>query len=128
MSDLLIVDDDLDVCWILEQVLEQEGHAVRVANDGTQGLRSLQERLPDLVILDVEMPLLDGPQMAYRMFVHNVGLENVPIVLLSGVFDLHAIALRVGTPYFLSKPFDVGQMMRLIGQALGERALPRPSL
>ena len=72
--------------------------------------------------------MLDGPQMAYRMFVHNLGLENVPIVLLSGVSNLHAIALRVGTPYFLPKPFEVAQMMRLIGQALSERALPRPSL
>jgi DNA-binding NtrC family response regulator len=127
VSDLLIIDDDLDVCWILEQVLERDGYTVRVAHNGEEGLRLLEQRMPDAAILDVEMPMLDGPTMAYRMFVHNCGLENVPIVLMSAVIDLPAVALRVGTPYFLPKPFEPPKMMRLIRQALDERALPRPN-
>jgi DNA-binding NarL/FixJ family response regulator len=50
-----------------------EGHVVRVANDGEAGLRLLDESRPDAIVLDVEMPRLDGPTMAYRMFVHNAG-------------------------------------------------------
>ncbi|HEY1587266.1 MAG TPA: hypothetical protein VGH63_16335, partial [Polyangia bacterium] len=80
----------------------------------------------DLAVLDVEMPLLDGPSMAYRMFVHNCGLENIPIVLVSGVFDLPHVAARVGTPYFSAKPFDTAEMMSLVDRALTEHALPRP--
>jgi DNA-binding NtrC family response regulator len=127
VADVVLVDDDEDVAWILEQLLEKARHTVRIAHDGEQGLRLLQQRLPDVAILDVEMPLLDGPSMAYRMFVHNLGLENIPIVLISGVFDLPRVAARVGTPYFSAKPFDTGTMMSLVDRALTERALPRPA-
>ena len=128
MADLLIVDDDLDVVWVLEQIMQLDGHVVRVAHDGEEGLRSLNERTPDLVILDVEMPVLDGPGMAYQMFVHNCGLENIPILLLSGVYDFDAVARRVGTPYAMQKPFDPTALLQLVSRALTERALPRPSV
>lgn len=127
MADVVVVDDDEDVGWLLQEVLEGQGHAVRWAHDGEEGLKLLRERLPDLAVVDVEMPKLDGPGMAYRMFVHNVGLENIPIVLVSGVFDLRRLATRVGTPYFLSKPFDADDFERMTRRALTERALPRPS-
>lgn len=126
MAHLLVVDDDVDVCWILRELLEGEGHAVRVANDGEAGLRLLEESRPDAIVLDVEMPRLDGPSMAYRMFVHNAGLENVPIVLVSGVKDLQRTARRVGTPYYLGKPFEFGELMSIVGKAVAERELPRP--
>jgi DNA-binding NtrC family response regulator len=128
MADLLIVDDDVDISWLLEQLLALEGHTLRIASDGAAGLRLLQERAPDMVLLDVDMPVLDGPAMAYRMFVHNVGLENIPIVLLSACHDLDAIAARVGTPYAMAKPFDSRQLMTLLARALAERQLPRPSV
>ena len=127
MAHLLVVDDDVDVCWMLQELLEREGHVVRVANDGEAGLRLLDESRPDAIVLDVEMPRLDGPTMAYRMFVHNAGLENIPIVLLSGVHDLHATAQRVGTPYYLGKPFDFEALMSIVGRAVVERGLARPS-
>ena len=128
VADVLVVDDDEDIAWAVEQHLLLDGHTVRVAHDGQEGLALLRERLPDLVVLDVEMPVLDGPAMAYRMFVHNVGLENIPIVLMSGVFDLQSVATRVGTPYFTPKPFDTDELKQLVRRALTERALPRPSL
>jgi DNA-binding NtrC family response regulator len=126
MADLLIVDDDIDVVWVLEQIMQLDGHGVRVAHNGEEGLRLLNERYPDLVILDVEMPVLDGPSMAYQMFVHDCGMEDVPILLLSGVFDFEAVACRVGTPYALSKPFDPQELLQLVSRALTERAMPRP--
>jgi DNA-binding NtrC family response regulator len=127
VADVLIVDDDEDVAWVFEQILLLDGHTVRLAHDGERGLALLEERVPDLVILDVEMPVLDGPALAYRMFVHNCGLENVPIVLSSGVSDLAGVAARVGTPYFTGKPFAPDEMRRLIDRALTERALPCPT-
>lgn len=126
MADVLLVDDDEDVTWVLEQLLEIAGHTVRIAHDGEEGLLLLEQRIPDVTILDVEMPLLDGPSMAYRMFVHDCGLENIPIVLVSGVFDLARVAARVGTPYFTAKPFDTGTMLSLVDRALSERLPPHP--
>ncbi|MBS2032297.1 MAG: response regulator [Deltaproteobacteria bacterium] len=124
MADLLIVDDDLDLAELLAEVLAQEGHEVRVAHDGEDGLARLTERRPDVVLLDVEMPQLDGPGMAYRMVVHDCGLEEIPIVLASGVADLREVASRVGTPYYLAKPFQLSALFRVLNLALEERRAP----
>jgi DNA-binding NtrC family response regulator len=128
VADLLVVDDDVDVGDMLADVLREEGHTVRVARDGLHGLALLNERLPDAVLLDVEMPQLTGPQMAVRMFLHDCGQEAIPIVLQSGVKDIDAVAALVNTPYFLSKPFTVEDMFDLLGRALVERVPPRPAL
>jgi CheY-like chemotaxis protein len=84
MADLLVVDDDDDIGDMLADILRELGHTVRVGRNGEQGLTLLEERLPDAVLLDVEMPALTGPQMAVRMFLHDVGQEEIPIVLQSG--------------------------------------------
>jgi DNA-binding NtrC family response regulator len=128
MADLLVVDDDVDVGDSLADVLRDEGHVVRTARDGTRGLELLAERLPDAVLLDVEMPLLTGPQMAVRMFLNDCGQENIPIILQSGVKDLTAVAALVQTPYFLTKPFGLEEMLSILARALVERVAPRPSL
>jgi FixJ family two-component response regulator len=128
MADLVVVDDDVDVADSLAEILRDEGHYVRIGHDGKQGLALLAEHYPGAVLLDVEMPVLTGPEMAIRMFVRDCGLEAIPIVLLSGVKDLNAVAARVGTPYFLSKPFTVEALLRLLGRALVERVAPRPQL
>jgi two-component system nitrogen regulation response regulator NtrX len=125
MADLLVVDDDADVGDLLAEVLRDEGHVVRTARDGSQGLESLAERLPDAVLLDVEMPSLTGPQMALRMFLNDCGQEEIPIILQSGCKDLGAVAAVVQTPYFLSKPFTVGEMLSMLARALIERVAPR---
>src|SRR5262245_3546540 len=105
MADLLLVDDDLDLASVFEEFLQGEGHTVRTARNGAEGLVMLNERMPDLVILDIEMPVLDGPAMAYQMFLRDLGLDEIPILLISGIADLDRAAARVGTPYFLAKPF-----------------------
>src|SRR5262249_3295299 len=88
VADLLIVDDDSDLGDLLGEAVVDEGHQVRIARNGREGLRLVAERSPDLVLLDVEMPVLDGPDMAYQLFLRNCGAEKIPIVLVSGNVDL----------------------------------------
>jgi CheY-like chemotaxis protein len=126
MSDLLIIDDDLDAALVLAEIVRAEGHEVRVAYNGQEGLRLLHERIPDLVLLDVEMPVLDGPGMAYQMLLHDMGLEDVPIVFLSGVPNLREVAAAAGTPYFLGKPYRYEHFLDLIARALAEQIAPHP--
>jgi CheY-like chemotaxis protein len=127
MADILLVDDDAEVAELLAEVLHLDGHAVRIARNGEEGIAQLSERRPELVLLDVEMPVLTGPEMAHRMFVRNCGDEKIPIVLLSGILRLSQVAAIVGTPYYLAKPYRLDEVLALIARALAERAQPRPS-
>ncbi|AKV02195.1 Two-component response regulator [Labilithrix luteola] len=126
MADLLIVDDDVDTADLLSELLHFDGYDTRVANDGSEALSLLDARKPDLVVLDVEMPKVSGPEMAHQMFMRNHGLESVPIILCSGMLDLGVVAASVGTRYYLSKPYALDSLVSLIGRALRERAAPDP--
>ena len=128
MADVLVVDDNEEIAGLIAELMLQAGHQVRVAHDGAQGLSALTDRLPDLVLLDVDMPILDGPGMAYRMLVEDCGRETLPIVLCSAAMNLRRIARRVGTPYALEKPFDPDALMDVTARALGERTPPTPTL
>ena len=124
MADLLLVDDDRDIADTLADFLRDQGHHIRIAANGADGLRLLGEGYPDVVLLDVEMPVLDGPRMAHRMFLHDLGQERVPILFLSGVADLDRVAAQVGTPYYLPKPFSLDRLLQMLARALRERAAP----
>ena len=100
----------------------------RVGRDGKQGFALVHERRPDVVILDVEMPVVDGPEMAAQLFIHDLGFEKIPIVLCSGALDLPGTAALVGTPYFLAKPYTLEALTRLLDSALTERRPPAPRL
>jgi CheY-like chemotaxis protein len=125
MADILIVDDDEDLADTLAELLVGLGHDVHVARNGREGLSALDEReLPDVILLDIEMPELDGPGMAYQMLVQDAGKERIPIVLISGYVSLRAIAERVGTPYFAPKPCSLDTLLGLLERALRERTPP----
>src|SRR3569623_830588 len=109
MADVLIIDDDIDSAEVLSDIMQAAGHDVRIGYNGQEGLALASQRTPDLALLDVEMPVLGGPEMAYQMLLHDMGLEDVPVVLLSGIANLREVAARVGTPYFLGKPYTFQQ-------------------
>lgn len=126
MADVLIIDDDIDLADVLGDMMRAAGHRVRVGYNGAEGLQLAHDRLPDVALLDVEMPVLGGPEMAYQMYVRDHGLETVPVVLLSGVIHLCDVAAQVGTPYFMSKPYRAGAVVALVNRALTERIAPVP--
>jgi DNA-binding NtrC family response regulator len=125
MANLLIIDDDIDSADALAMIMQFEGHEVRVGYNGAEGMALASEQSPDLVLLDVEMPVMDGPGMALAMLVHDMGMERIPVILLSGVVHLETIAAQVGTPYFLGKPYNLKQIVALVRRALLERIAPR---
>jgi DNA-binding response OmpR family regulator len=126
MADIVVVDDDESIAESVADILSFDGHAVRIAKDGSAGLELLSARLPDLIVLDVEMPVLTGPEMAARMLIEDAGRERIPILLLSAVANLGRVAAIVGTPYCLPKPCEIEAFMALVVRALRERIAPSP--
>jgi DNA-binding NtrC family response regulator len=125
MSTVLIVDDDSDIVACLSEVLRHGGHEVLTARSGEEGLVALRsKRLPDAIVLDVDMPALGGPGMAHAMMLHDAGQEKIPIVLSSGRSDLAALAATMGTPYAIGKPVDADSLLALVARALRERVAP----
>jgi DNA-binding NtrC family response regulator len=127
MADVVVVDDDESIAEAVADMLSLDGHAVRIAENGEKGLQLLSDRLPDLIVLDVEMPVLTGPEMAHRILIADAGRERIPIVLLSGAAELRRIAALVGTPYSLPKPCELDTFLEVVARALQERIAPSPS-
>jgi CheY-like chemotaxis protein len=128
VADVLIVDDNSDIRTLLAAIVEMAGHTVHEASDGREGLIAIRKRSPDIVLLDVEMPVLSGPEMAYELFLRDCGDEKIPVVLLSGVVGLPEVASMVGTPYFLQKPYQPEALLVLMDRALHEHTPPRPRM
>ena len=121
MANILIVEDDLETADALAELLTPAGHVTRTACNGVEGLRMVAERLPDLILLDVEMPILDGPGMAEALAIQRVGQPRIPMVLVSGARNLQKIAAWVGTAHYLRKPVSVDQILAIVNRALDGR-------
>lgn len=126
MASIVVIDDDDDMRDTMADLLSIEGHEVRTARNGVEGLQALDDRIPQLVLTDLEMPVLDGSAMVYRMFVENLGRENVPIIVASGAPNLGEIAKALGTPYYVAKPFAFETLTLMIDRALTEAIPARP--
>jgi DNA-binding response OmpR family regulator len=126
MASIVLIDDDDDMRETMADLLAIEGHEVRTARNGVEGLQALDDRLPQLVLTDLEMPILDGRAMVFRMFVENLGRENVPIIVASGAPDVGEIAKALGTPYYLAKPFPLEALTATVDKALAEAIPARP--
>jgi len=126
MADLLIVDDDRDAADALADLMRVEGYQVRIGHNGQEGLRLASDPLPDVALIDVQMPVLGGPGMVHGMMLHDMGLETVPVIFMSGLPNVEEIAAEVGTPYFLRKPFGADQAATIVKRALTERRVPQP--
>jgi len=127
MANVLIVDDNPDTVILCTELLESVGHCITKGFSGEEGLRSLRSGpLPDCVLLDVDMPVLSGPEMVRCMLLRDAGAEKIPIVLVSGRVDLCTVARRMGTPYFLAKGiYGYGEaLLRILARALAERRAP----
>jgi DNA-binding response OmpR family regulator len=118
---VLIVDDDQDLAEAMADALAFEGLDVRIARNGAEGLDRIYERRPDVVVLDVQMPVLDGPGMVRRLAPFAERGEVIPIVLVSGQSELKEIAARIETPHFLRKPFRTEALVEIVTTALRER-------
>jgi putative two-component system response regulator len=116
---VLVVEDDLAVRTLLQRLLEREGYRTTTATDGEAGLHAIDKHGPDLVLLDVGLPLLDGYEVTRRLRADTRSL-TLPIILLTGRTDLDDVVngLDAGADDFLSKPFRNEELLARIRSAL----------
>jgi DNA-binding NtrC family response regulator len=117
MSHVLIVDDEESICWGLERLLTETGHDVSVAASAEEALETLVQRRPDLVVLDVRLPGMDG-LTAMERFNRLAGPIPIVVITAFGNLDVAVAAMRNGAFDYLAKPFDLEQAAALIDRAL----------
>jgi two-component system response regulator PrrA len=110
LPDLLVVDDDPAIVAALERGLRLEGFAVRAASGGRAALRAVEERTPDLIVLDVNMPDLDGVSVTKHLRADGV---DIPICILSArdEIDDRVAGLEAGADDYLVKPFALAELI-----------------
>jgi CheY-like chemotaxis protein len=117
---VLVVDDDLLIRDTLATALADEGYSVRVAGDGKEALETLDEWLPDLIVLDLMMPVMDGHAFRAEQRARNQAAD-IPVIVLSAAHNVQARASNLGAAAVFPKPFDLGTLLDAV-----ERTVRQP--
>ena len=113
---ILVVDDDLNICELLKLYLENDGYVVYTANDGKQAVDMFKNKTPDLVLLDIMLPKMDGWQVCREIR----KTSGVPIIMLTAkgeTFD-KVLGLELGADDYVVKPFDTKELVARVKAVL----------
>jgi two-component system, OmpR family, alkaline phosphatase synthesis response regulator PhoP len=130
-ADILIIDDDRDLVESIRIVLESRKYNVRTAYNGKDGFQKIQEKAPDLILLDVMMATdTEGFSLAYKLR-NNPAYKEIPIIMVTGFTKKmaetgpekfqHIMGESWPVTQFLEKPIDPEQLLSVIEEILGER-------
>lgn len=109
---ILVVEDDAGVQTMLLMALEDAEYPVEIATNGEEALEQLDRTQPRLILLDMRMPIMDGPTFL-RTIYSQPGRSIPPIIVMTAYRDVDPTAVELGLPS-ISKPMDMAQLMRLI--------------
>ncbi len=113
---IMVVDDDVNICELIRLYLEKEKYSVVIVNDGLEAVSTFSEVKPDLVLLDIMLPGLDGWQVCRKLR----SVSNVPIIMLSAkgeTFD-KVLGLELGADDYIVKPFETKEVLARIKAVL----------
>ena len=116
MGKILVVDDDINICELLRLYIEKEGYEVVIANDGGQAITKFKTEKPDLVMLDIMLPVFDGWQVCREIR----KTSQTPIIMLTAkgeVFD-KVLGLELGADDYVTKPFETKEIVARIKAVL----------
>ncbi len=106
---ILVVDDDENICDLLRLYLEKDGYIVKIANDGEQALDAFREFSPDLILLDIMMPKIDG----FKVLEEVRKISSIPVIMVTAKgesFD-KLQGFNLGTDDYIVKPFDAKEVL-----------------
>jgi two-component system, NtrC family, response regulator AtoC len=110
MGRILVVDDEEDICKTLRDVFKGEGYEVEITVSGKEAIEKVKVRVPDLILLDVRMPEMNGVEVLKA--IRNID-KNVPVAMITAYedVDLAEEALRLGAYDYVKKPFDLEYLL-----------------
>lgn len=115
MSKILIVDDDAKTRKLLRVVLQNFGYEIIEAENGKQGIKLAKENIPDLILMDIEMPVMDG-MSAFKVIRADESTKNIPVIALTSYAmkgDKEKF-LAEGFDNYISKPIDVKEFLKIV--------------
>ena len=118
MATILVVDDELGIRALLSEILSDEGHSIELAENAAQARAARERRRPDLVLLDIWMPDVDGITLLKEWSTNSQ--LNMPVIMMSGhgTIDTAVEAIKFGAIAFLEKPITLQKLLRAVEQAL----------
>lgn len=114
---ILVVDDEPDMLGVIVQRLQANGYEVSTANHGQAALASLKKSTPDLIILDVLMPVMDGFTF-YKEFKRDHAAAQIPVIVLTARNKMEDTFAAVGVDAFIAKPFDAQALLAKVEELL----------
>ncbi len=124
MARILVVDDEIGIRELLSEILYDEGHTVALAENAAQARDYRLRQRPDLVLLDIWMPDIDGVSLLKEW--SNQGLLNMPVIMMSGhaTVDTAVEATRIGAVDFLEKPITMQKLLKAVAAGLAHPVIP----
>jgi DNA-binding NtrC family response regulator len=115
---ILIVDDEKEICTVLSDSLSQEGYRVFTAQNGKTALKLAKKEKPDLILLDIKMPIMDGIEVLRRI---NKMKRKIAVIMITAYGNLETArkAMKLGAYDFVTKPFDLFFLKSLVKEVLG---------
>lgn len=117
MAKIMVIDDDKNIREIVQRFLEQKGHKVVQVSDGAFGMEAIRKDRPDLIVLDVLMPKLDGCALGYHLKFQS-DYANIPILMLTSLADRPYLAKDIAADYFMPKPFSGKKLVNKVDEIL----------
>lgn len=120
MATILVVDDELGIRALLSEILADEGHTIELAENATQARAARERMRPDLVLLDIWMPDVDGVTLLKEWSAN--GMLTMPVIMMSGhgTIDTAVEATKFGAMAFLEKPITLQKLLRAVEQGLAK--------
>lgn len=118
---VLIVDDEANVVKAISMVLKGHGYTVVDANDGLQAVSKVYEEKPDLIILDIKLPIGDGISVCENLKNSN-DTKDIPVIFITGypTDEVRKKAFDLGAVDFIPKPFDTDELLKKVKVVIGE--------
>jgi DNA-binding response OmpR family regulator len=119
MKKILVIDDDPGVVNVIQKRLEVNGYEVETAKDGVVGHAMVNRFAPDLIILDIVMPNLDGYSL-YQEIRSEYNLQKKPLIVLTSKSEMVELFMREGASLVILKPFKMEDLLKEVSRLLGQ--------